>query len=119
RGHGGHRGGRLVGRRNAPLADAGPAHDPVVAGVHHALEVAIREDLGRRVAAPAGEMDRTGRAHRGSPSIRGWRAFTREPLSATTRTTRPARSDLISLNSFIASISPITWPTATSPPTCT
>ena len=34
-----------------------------------------------------------------------------------TLTTRPARSHLISLNSFIASISPMTWPTATSPPT--
>ena len=34
-------------------------------------------------------------------------ALTSAPLSATTRTTRPARSDLISLNSFIASISPI------------
>ncbi len=44
---------------------------------------------------------------------------TRLPLSGSTRTTRPARSDLISLNSFIASIRPMTWPTATSPPTAT
>ena len=35
------------------------------------------------------------------------------------RDTRPARSLLISLNSFIASIRPMTWPTVTVEPTAT
>ena len=46
-------------------------------------------------------------------------AFTRRPFSASTRTTRPARSDLISLKSFIASMRPIGCPTATTLPTAT
>jgi hypothetical protein len=74
----------------------------------------------RRVAAPAGDVGVPGwTAHSGSTSISGCFALTSDPLSGTTRTTRPARSDFISLNSFIASIRPITWPTATSPPTWT
>ena len=115
-----HRRGRLVGGRDASLADPRPRHDPLVGRVDHLLEVVVGEDLRRRVAAPAGHMGMThGRAHSGSTSISGCFALTRAPLSGTTRTTRPARSDLISLNSFIASIRPITWPTATSPPTWT
>src|SRR5205814_8060997 len=54
-----------------------------------------------------------------STSIRGCFALTNAPLSGITLTTRPARSDLISLKSFIASISPITCPTATSRPAAT
>ena len=46
-------------------------------------------------------------------------AFTSRPFSASTRTTRPARSDLISLKSFIASMRPIGCPTATILPTAT
>src|SRR6185369_6051047 len=92
-------------------------------------EVGVREDLGRGIPAPAGDVsaghgrgdgpDGLGVVHSGSTSIRGCFALTRAPLSGTTLTTRPARSDLISLKSFIASIRPMTWPTATSRPTAT
>jgi len=41
----------------------------------------------------------------------GCLAFTSFPVSATIRTTLPATSDLISLNSFMASIRPMTCPT--------
>ena len=34
--------GRLLGRRQAPLADAGARDDPLVGGVHQALEVGVR-----------------------------------------------------------------------------
>src|SRR6185503_20239908 len=88
--------------------------------------IRVREDLGRGVAAPAGDVGparagpgRDGVVHSGSTSIRGCFALTRAPLSGMTRTTRPARSDLISLKSFIASMSPMTWPTATSRPAAT
>ena len=40
-GDGGHRGGRLVGGRDPPLADPGPAHDPLVVRVDHPLEVGV------------------------------------------------------------------------------
>ena len=97
-------------------------HDPLVGRVDHPLEVGVRQDLRRGVAPPAGDVGAPGArrgAHSGSTSMSGCLALTSVPLSGTTRTTRPARSDLISLNSFIASMRPMTWPTATSPPTWT
>ena len=95
RGDGGHRGGRLVGRGDPPLADAGPADDPLVGRVDHPLEVGVGQDLRRGVAAPAGDVRVARvRAHSGSTSISGCLALTSAPLSATTRTTRPARSRL-------------------------
>ena len=108
-------------RRHAPLADAGAGDDPLVGGVDHPLEVGVGEHLGGGVAAPAREADGAvsrGR-HAGSTSMSGCLAFTSAPLSAQTRTTRPARSLLISLNSFIASMRPMIWPTATWSPTAT
>ena len=41
----GHRRGRLVGGRDAPLADAGARHDPLVGRVDHPLEVGVGQDL--------------------------------------------------------------------------
>ncbi len=64
------------------------------------------------------ERCRRGR-HAGSTSMSGCLALTSAPLSAQTRTTRPARSLLISLNSFMASMRPMIWPTATWSPTAT
>ena len=120
---GGHRRGRLVGRGDPSLADARARDDPLVVGVDHALEVVVRQDLRRHVAAPPGDVGvallRVGRVHSGSTSMSGCFALTSVPLSGTTRTTRPARSDLISLKSFIASMRPMIWPTATSPPAVT
>src|SRR3954454_20266060 len=125
--HGAHRRGRLVGGSDSSLANPRPRADPLVGRIDHLLQVRVREDLGRRVAAPAGHVgapdeglgpgDRV--VHRGSTSIRGCLALTRAPFSGITRTTRPARSDLISLKSFIASIRPINCPTATSRPAAT
>src|SRR6185295_19501255 len=109
----------LVRCGNATLADPGTRPDPLVIRVDHPLEIGVRQDLGGRVPPPAGHVRMARGAHRGSTSINGCLALTSAPLSATTLTTRPARSDLISLNSFIASMRPMTWPTATSPPTCT
>ena len=73
----------------------------------------------RRVPPQPVTWASSGRASQGSTSMSGCLALTNVPLSGTTRTTRPARSDLISLKSFIASMSPTTWPTATSRPTST
>ena len=117
--HGRHRCSRLVGRRDTSLADPGPGADPFVGRVDHLLEVGVGQDAGRGVAPPTGDVGvaRSLGAHSGSTSISGCLALTSDPVSATTFTTRPARSLLISLNSFIASIRPMTWPTATSPPT--
>src|SRR6185295_13549627 len=109
----------LVRCGNATLADPGTRPDPLVIRVDHPLEVGVGQDLRGGVPPPAGHVRMARGAHRGSTSINGCLALTSAPLSATTLTTRPARSDLISLNSFIASISPITWPTATSRPTAT
>ena len=98
----------------------GAGDDPLVGRVDHPLEVGVRQHLRRGVAAPAGDMGvARDVAHSGSTSISGCLALTSVPLSGMTWTTRPARSDLISLNSFIASMRPMTWPTATSPPTVT
>src|SRR5205814_959526 len=100
--------------------DPGPRYDPLVRGIDHLLEIVVGQHLARGVAAPTGHVGvADGRAHSGSTSMSGCLALTRAPFSGTTRTTRPARSDLISLNSFIASIRPITWPTATSRPAAT
>ena len=55
----------------------------------------------------------------GSTSISACFALTSAPLSTQMRVTRPARSLLISLNSFIASMRPMIWPTATWSPTAT
>ena len=119
-----HRRGGLVRRGHMPLADPGAADDPLVVGVDHALEVRVGQDLGRGIAAPAGEPDGVGRGgrggrHAGSTSISGCLALTSAPLSEQMRTTRPARSLLISLNSFMASIRPMIWPTDTWSPTAT
>ncbi len=110
-----HRRRRLVGGGDPPLANTGPADDPLVGGVDHPLQVRVGQDLGGSVAAPAGEPDGAGRGdgHAGSTSISACFVLTSTPLSTHTRTTRPARSLLISLNSFMASISPMVWPTAT------
>ena len=101
----------------------GAGDDPLVVRVDHPLEVVVRQDLRRHVATPAGDVGargcRSDVVHSGSTSMSGCLALTRVPLSGTTRTTRPARSDLISLNSFIASMRPMIWPTATSPPAVT
>src|SRR6185436_8160843 len=120
----GHRCGRLVGGRDAPLPNPGPGPDPLVGRVDDLLEVGVRQDARRGVAAPARDVGAAGAAwarvvHSGSTSISGCFALTSAPLSGMTRTTLPARSDLISLNSFIASINPTTWPTATSRPAAT
>ena len=111
---------------DSSLANAGARDDPLVGGVDHPLEVGVREDLRWRIASPAdhvGVAATRSRAiagiHRGSTSINGCLAFTNVPLSATIRATRPGMSDLISLNSFMASISPMTVPTAISEPTWT
>ena len=53
RGDGGHRGGRLVGGGDAPLADAGPRHDPLVGRVDHAFEVGVGQDLARARTGPS------------------------------------------------------------------
>ena len=74
----------------------------------------------RGVGAPARHMDSGQRArHHGSTSISGCFALTSLPDSATMRTTLPAWSDLISLNSFMASIRPMTCPTVMCCPTAT
>src|SRR4029079_14226052 len=121
--HRGHRGRRLVRGRDPSLADTRARDDPLVVRVHHPLQVVVRQDLRRHVATPARDVGaallRQGGVHSGSTSMSGCFALTRVPLSGTTRTTRPARSDLISLKSFMASISPMTWPIATSPPAVT
>ena len=51
-----------------------------------------------------------GRGHVRRTSYNGCWRFTRVPLSARKRLTVPATSDLISLNSFMASMRPTTWP---------
>ena len=96
------------------------ADDPLVGRVDHALEVGVGEDLLGRVAAPAGDADG---ARRG-PSCglhldQRLLGLDQGAASAQIRTTRPATSLLISLNSFIASIRPMTWPTDTWLPTAT
>ena len=53
RGDRGHRRRRLVGRGDAPLADAGPRHDPLVGGVDHPLEVVVGQDLRRARSGPS------------------------------------------------------------------
>src|SRR3970040_1841593 len=59
----GHRCGRLVGVRDAALADPRPGHDPLVVRVDHLLEVGVGEDLVGDVASPAGDV---GAADRGA-----------------------------------------------------
>src|SRR6185503_9532209 len=54
-----------------------------------------------------------------SSSMIGWCARTSCPLSIRMRRTLPLVFERISLNSFIASMSPTTSPDATLPPTCT
>src|SRR4029079_12404703 len=100
--------GRLVGCGHPSLADPRPRHDPFVGGVDHPLEVVVGQHLRWGVAAPAADMGVPDwRAHSGSTSMSGCFALTSAPLSGTTRTTRPARSDLISLNSFIPPMRPM------------
>src|SRR5207302_642166 len=108
-------------------------HDPFVAGLHHRRKLVVGEDSRRRVHPPSGDQ-RVGRhslwclhgggrctfdGQLGSTSSSGCWRFTSVPVSARTRVTVPAMSDLISLKSFIASIRPTTWPPATSPPALT
>ena len=52
-GHGAHRRRRLVRGRDAPLADPGPADDPLVGRVDHPLEVGVRQDLARARSGPS------------------------------------------------------------------
>ena len=98
-------------------------HDPLVVRVDHLLEVGVGEDLVGDVASPAGDVGAADRRalvhHDGSTSMSGCLAFTSLPFSAWMRATRPERSLLISLNSFIASMRPTTWPATISPPTVT
>src|SRR5437763_1145729 len=49
---------------DAPLADAGALHDPLIGRVHDALQICVREASLGRVHAPAGDADALGgRAH--------------------------------------------------------
>ena len=119
-----HRGGCLTLRRNAALTNSGARGNPFVARLHDLLKIGIRQDRGRHLMPPAGDMRGAVRQLRasgrptnallvhvatthGSSSMIGDFDFTRRPFSATMRSTRPALSDLISLKSFIASIRPI------------
>ena len=119
-----HGGGRLALRRNAALTNPGARGNPFVARLYDLLEIRIRQNGGRHLMPPPSDVRGAIRQLRAtsrpanallvhgvsthdSSSMIGDLDFTRRPFSATMRTTRPALSDLISLKSFIASISPI------------
>ena len=77
------------GGGDAPLADAGARHDPLVGRVDDALQLGVGQDALGRVHAPAGDADAAVGVH-GSTSISGCFALTSAPLSAWMRVTRPA-----------------------------
>ena len=104
------------GRRDAALADAGARADPLVGRVDELLQVRVGEPALRGVHAPAGDADAPRQAHAGSTSMSVVFALTSVPFSAAMRFTVPVTSLLISLNSFIASMRPMTWPALTWPP---
>ena len=68
------------GGGDAPLADAGARHDPLVGRVDDALQVGVGQHALGRVHAPAGDAD-AARVH-GSTSISGCLALTSAPFSA-------------------------------------
>src|SRR4029079_3714691 len=118
-------GGVLVVGGDPSLADAGPRHDPLVRRVDHGRQLLVGHHARWRIHPPSGDdgvrRHRCSSFHRqrGSISTSGCWRLTSVPRSTRTRTTLPATSDLISLNSFIASISPTTAPVPISSPSCT
>src|SRR2546425_1175216 len=85
-----------------------------VKGVHAAFVAQSQRALGQWRAADGALF-----AHGSSTSSSGDWARTNCPLSTSTRRTRPSAVERISLNSFIASINPMTCPTVTVAPACT
>src|SRR5258706_7808829 len=83
------------------------------------VDPALVAELQRRRLRERRAAHRTVRRHDRSSSMSGCRARTSCPLSATMRRTVPLSVERISLNSFIASMSPITTPAATLLPICT
>ena len=90
---GGQRGGRLVRRGDAPLADAGARADPLVGGVDQPLEVGVGQHALRRVHPPAGDADAAlvasdpaSLVQLGSTSMSACLALTSAPFSAAMRT---------------------------------
>src|SRR5204862_283336 len=84
------------------------------------IDLALVAQLERRRIRERGATDRADLGdHDRSSSMSGWCARTSCPLSATMRRTVPLFVDRISLNSFIASMSPMTSPAATKLPIST
>ena len=126
------RGGRLVGRRDAPLADARCASGSTRRTCPRAARGrrCVRTRSGTYEPQPRDAHAAGRRRHRApSPLMRAsrrldldegvWRALTRAPSPAARRRTVPVTSLLISLKSFIASMRPMTWPAFTGPPSRT